>query len=46
MKENNCKVKIGNETRIYKAGTTYQKIAEEFQGLRKPVPAAGTDKDG
>ena len=31
MKENNCKVKIGNETRIYKAGTTYQKIAEEFQ---------------
>ena len=31
MDKKYCTVAIGNETRIYKAGTTYQQIAEEFQ---------------
>ncbi|MCU6748577.1 nucleoside kinase [Faecalicatena acetigenes] len=31
MEKKYCKVKIENETRIYEAGTTYKKIAEELQ---------------
>lgn len=31
MDKKYCTVAIGNETRIYEAGTTYQQIAEEFQ---------------
>ncbi|WP_334159669.1 nucleoside kinase [Muricomes intestini] len=31
MEEKTCKVKIGNETKEYAFGITYQKIAEDFQ---------------
>ena len=31
MEKKYCKVKIENETKIYEAGTTYKKIAEELQ---------------
>ena len=31
MEDRECHVTIGEETRIYEAGTTYQRIAEDFQ---------------